>query len=124
LLARNAFVTEWGLQDEIAVLAARYSRDQAEDNTCGNGLPEDHEDEDDVLDERYISAVTASSRSFLARIFSLIAVHTPSRASSLQNRLKPISWVNIMELLSVARLEGITPSAIERIRSRLEDIYG
>jgi len=47
----------------------------------------------------FLAPITKEVVSFLAHLFALIAAHSPARAASMQNRIEPIGWEGISELL-------------------------
>ena len=47
----------------------------------------------------FLAPITKEVTSFLAHLFALIATHSPARPASMQNRIEPIGWEGISELL-------------------------
>ena len=55
-------------------------------------------DEDDPNHPFYVHYMTSITASLLLRIFSLV-IHTPARSASTQNRIEPLNWRSVIDIL-------------------------
>lgn len=114
LLAEDVPVPEWSLEDEVALLAslalkhqhspllAELEEQQEPDLGSEEALELDSDPEPDVDAENpvYIPYVTLSASNFLSSVLARVAAHTPLRPPSMQNRIGPIGWKTVLEVLA------------------------
>ena len=113
LLAHDVYVPEWNLEDEIGLLAANAlklhphpplpvfpskSSISGSNDDGDNNEDEDNEGNGDALS--YISPLTNAASIYLSTILALLAAHTPNRPLSQQNRIEPIGWRAVLDMLS------------------------
>ncbi|KAF7366695.1 hypothetical protein MSAN_00927600 [Mycena sanguinolenta] len=121
LLVKDLRVPEWGLQDEIGALVRQCLR---------NNPHSSDEDEDGVSSEDVASAdapswlphLTQSASGFLSSLFALLAHHTPARPQSMQDRLNPLDWKMVLDI--VASCGDVDSTVINNVKTRMEAIYG
>jgi len=82
-------------------------------------------EEDDPDYPFYVPYLTAITASLLSTIFSLLAKHTPARTASLQNRIEPLNWRSVIDVLvNCDESEYANPKVLENVIRRMEAIYG
>ncbi|KAJ7130257.1 hypothetical protein C8R44DRAFT_63224 [Mycena epipterygia] len=91
LLVTDIKVPEWGLEDEIEALM----------RLCLRNNP--HLAVEETLDAGdtppSLPHLAQSASNFLSSILALIALHTPARPQSMQDRLNPIGWQAVLDVL-------------------------
>ena len=122
-LVHETFVPEYTLRDEVEALALSVLRSQTSASR-GMGsersrLPENNSSEEIVEDDyndssnttalppAFTSALTQEISLLLTHVFALLAHHRPVAASSLQNRLAPIGWESLLDIVANG---GMIPS--------------
>jgi hypothetical protein len=106
LLADDVHVPEWGLEDEIKLLALHSLR-QYSPHKFLDPSPEDagtDADEDDILPPSTVKALTLSSSSHLSSILAIISAHIPLYEKGLQSRLKPVGWESVVDMMGASGL--------------------
>ena len=83
LLLEDVPIPEWTLEDDVAVIASRVTEF----------------DEVDPDHPFYVPYLTSITVSLLSTIFSLLAKHTPARSASMQNRIEPLNWRSVFDVL-------------------------
>ncbi|KAF7319502.1 hypothetical protein HMN09_00289200 [Mycena chlorophos] len=116
LLVRDTIVPTFGLEEEIAVLARQCLRLQNADS-----LPNPDEQDPDS-DSASMPAIASSASAFLSSTLALLAHHTPARPQSMQDRLNPLKWQDVLEI--VAACGDADATMISNVKTRLEAIYG
>ncbi|KAF8653646.1 hypothetical protein AX16_003798 [Volvariella volvacea WC 439] len=129
LLAGDVWPPQWGLQDEINSLVTHILKNRPLppfpdsiptepfadadeesgmdiDTPPSSQLPQESQQDDsdsdiDVDMHPFVPYLTATSTHLLSTILSLLASHTPNRAASLQNRIEPMGWRSVLDVLSV-----------------------
>ncbi|KAJ6463909.1 hypothetical protein C8R45DRAFT_1220030 [Mycena sanguinolenta] len=121
LLVTDLRVPEWGLEDEIEALVRQCLRN--------NPHPTDEDDEgetgEDVAPEdapMWLPHLTQSASAFLSSLFALLAHHTPARPQSMQDRLNPLDWKMVLDI--VASCGNVDSTVINNVKTRMEAIYG
>ncbi|KAF7292956.1 hypothetical protein MIND_01194800 [Mycena indigotica] len=99
----------FGFADEIGSIARRCL--PADDNTDLN------EELEDIL-----PPIVASAEAFLSSTLALLAHYTPPRPQSMQNRLNPLRWQDVLEIM--AACGDVDATMISNVKVRLESIYG
>ena len=112
LLLEDVPIPEWTLEDEVAVIASRVLKSRPEPTFPVFEGPLEHDDpshtdyvmnmefdEDDPDHPLYVPYLTSTTASLLSTIFSLLAKHTPARPASMQNRIEPLNWRSVIDVL-------------------------
>lgn len=116
LLIQDVPVPEWTLQDEVERLANRFLHPPR------NFDEETEEDAEEPIDSTAIEHLTLDTTEYLSHIFAAIAAHVPMVEGSMQNRLKPLNWENVLAIVGATGL--VDPSSMERVSECLKDVYG
>jgi len=111
LLANDVYIPEWSLEDEIGILAANalklqprpplfalQSRSPATGSGSGDTEGKDSEGDGDTAS--YLPHLTNAASTYLSTILALLVAHTPNRPQSQQNRIEPIGWRAVLNILS------------------------
>ncbi|EGO26735.1 hypothetical protein SERLADRAFT_464117 [Serpula lacrymans var. lacrymans S7.9] len=123
MLAGDVHVPEWSFQDEVKLLAIQALQQQRKSGSEGDQSPSDEEvKEEDIFDSSFLNALTVASSTHLSQILSLLAAHIPQAEKSMQNRIKPLRWENVLDIMATSGF--VDEKSIENIQSRLEAIYG
>ncbi|KAG7442897.1 uncharacterized protein BT62DRAFT_363007 [Guyanagaster necrorhizus] len=109
LLPEDLIRPQWGLEDEISVMASQRQK---------QNQPESDEEEDD---KEYLPHLHLSTSNCLEAILASVVAHTPLRADSMQNRLNPIDWRFVLNVLVSQKV--VHPEVIERAEMRLRSMY-
>ena len=139
LLAGDVYVPEWGLEDEVKLLALRtlqcegslYITDdldasppsslrEATSNPELDAQSSPHDsaysssrnlatepniyDFEQLLTPQYLAALTSSAGLYLSRILGLLAAYVPQSGKSMQNRVRPIGWQSVLDIVAVNNL--------------------
>jgi len=114
LLSEDVHVPEWGLEDEIGLLASHAIKCHPPPSTSNPQLgihpcPDSHPPEPDIEVESdgysdsdppsYLPALTLQVSNHLSQILALLVAHTFPREKSLQNRIEPIGWETVLDVL-------------------------
>ncbi|KAJ7056997.1 hypothetical protein C8F01DRAFT_339887 [Mycena amicta] len=89
LLVNDITLPQFGLDDEIAVLARNCLRDTID--------PDEIDDDNNNLDP-----ISTSATAFLSSTLALLAHHTPARTQSMQDRLNPIGWRDVLDIVAAS----------------------
>ena len=105
-------IPEWTLEDEVAVIASRVIKSRPAPTFPVFEGPLEHDDpshtdyvmntefdEDDPDYPFYVPYLTSITASLLSTIFSLLAKHIPARPASMQNRIEPLNWRSVIDVL-------------------------
>ncbi|KAF8915441.1 hypothetical protein CPB85DRAFT_1294472 [Mucidula mucida] len=98
LLLEDVSKPEWTLQEEISVMMSKIQQDDDGD---------DADSDDDVDKEEYLPHFALALR---------------SRADSLQNRLNPIDWKYVLQVVGSENM--MDPTVIQNAERRLRSMYG
>ncbi len=127
LLPEDLPQLQWGLGDEISVIVSQLQKVHQQGN-----------EEDDDEDREFLPHLHLSTSNCLEAILGTVAAHTPLRPDSLQNRLNPIDWRFVLNVLvdqkivhpsaftvlcSISSLIVLPNRVIERAETRLRAIY-
>ncbi|KAJ6613588.1 hypothetical protein B0H10DRAFT_216761 [Mycena sp. CBHHK59/15] len=120
LLVTDVHVPEWGLQDEIEALMGIALK-----NNPHAGLSESDSLEDLDVDDTpsTLPYLTQSASNFLSSVLALIAIHTPARPQSMQDRINPIGWQNVLDVVGSCGDSRFDENMINNVRARMEAIY-
>ncbi|KAJ6588355.1 hypothetical protein B0H19DRAFT_1248027 [Mycena capillaripes] len=113
LLVTDLEVPQWGLNDEIEALVRLCLRDSSH--------PRD-EDVDPEESPACLPHLTQSASAFLSSTLALLAHHTPARTQSLQDRLNPLGWQTVLDV--VASCGDVDATMLNNVKTRMEAIYG
>ncbi|KAG6865173.1 hypothetical protein C0991_004721 [Blastosporella zonata] len=129
LLADDVHVPEWSLEDEIGHLAERalnppqLPRHETEQPDQGHDDLLDPEDID--TDPSYLPHLTLTASNHLSTILALLVAHTPNRPNSQQNRVEPMGWRAVLDVLSSCGDPSVAdPKIISSVKTRMEALYG
>ena len=113
LLLEDVPIPEWSLEDEVAVIASRIMKSRPTPTFPVFEGPLEHDDpshtdyvmnteldEDNPDHPFYVPYLTSITASVLSKIFSLLAKHTPARPASMQNRIEPLNWRSVIDVLA------------------------
>lgn len=118
LLSGDVHVPEWSLEDEVALLANQYLNVHGDDSPClpislgttaglpdadnftGSNQPHDLEDAESSLAPHTLHALTESTARYLSQILALLAAYVPSAEESMQNRVRPLDWENVLSIIA------------------------
>jgi hypothetical protein len=110
LLADDVHIPEWSLEDELGLLAANALKNQnrpplppshAETPALRSDASEDPDSDDaDGDPSTYLPHLLNASSNYLSTILALLVAHTPNRPHSQQNRIEPIGWRAVLDMLS------------------------
>ncbi|ETW77293.1 hypothetical protein HETIRDRAFT_429577 [Heterobasidion irregulare TC 32-1] len=128
LLAGDVHVPEWGFADEVYLLARQaldriptlnltsstsastvHKREDAADaEDDEENIEEDDSDLDSDADSQIPPAAKGALSSLceahLGQILAALASHVPLAESSMQNRIRPLGWVDVLDIVSVSGL--------------------
>jgi hypothetical protein len=118
LLSGDVHVPEWSLQDEVALLATQYLRAHASDSSSqplslvtiseptdvndltGSDKPYDLEHIESLLPPHALQALTESTARYLSQVLALLAAYMPLAQDSMQNRVRPLDWENVLAIVA------------------------
>ncbi|PFH53422.1 hypothetical protein AMATHDRAFT_1088 [Amanita thiersii Skay4041] len=130
LLANDVHMPAWGFEDEVAVIAAKalkHPRPWPSEILDLPGLETDDTPDLDVDDPKrptYFKYLTASATAYLSTILALLAAHTPPRPPSMQNRIEPLDWRSVLEIVTVyGDSNVIDERIINKVTARMEALY-
>lgn len=123
LLLNDLHKPPWSFQDEIAIIALQalklfpppaFSKEPlpSEDNSSDEVPSQDDDDSDDQHEDldmdvddpdrqSYLKHVAMSASTFLSNVLMLLSSNTPPRPPSMQNRIEPLDWRSVLEIVSV-----------------------
>lgn len=116
LLIQDVPVPEWTLQDEVERLANKLLQSPR------NSAEEAEEDAEEPIDSVAIENLTLETTEYLSHLLAAIAAHVPMVGGSMQNRLKPLNWENVLAIVGATGL--VDPSSMERVLGCLKSAYG
>ncbi|RDB23731.1 hypothetical protein Hypma_009460 [Hypsizygus marmoreus] len=135
LLIGDVHVPEWTLEDEIGLLAADTLKrrphpplpivgSHADDSASDE---DEDEDEDDQYGDPsvYLPHLTNVASNHLSTILALLVAHTPNRPHAQQNRIEPMGWRAVLDVLSACGDPSVAdPTMINSVKTRMEALYG
>ncbi|KAF8809400.1 hypothetical protein BYT27DRAFT_7337171 [Phlegmacium glaucopus] len=138
LLLEDVPIPEWTLEDEVTVIASRVIKAHPTPTFPVTEGPLEHDDpshtdyvmntefeEDDPDYPFYVPYLTSVVATLLSTTFSLLAKHTPSRPASMQNRIEPLNWRSVIDVIVACDIpEYSNPKILENVIRRMEAIYG
>ncbi|KAJ3504164.1 hypothetical protein NMY22_g18012 [Coprinellus aureogranulatus] len=115
-------IPRWDLRDEVLAIA-RAAAPRNPDVEEEPSLEEEEELENDIL-----HPIPDIVQDLLVSVMNLLAVHIPPVTDTLQNRMRPVGWEHVLNVLSASlhgREQGLlTADVIKSTRTRLEQLYG
>lgn len=99
LLIQDVPIPEWTLQDEVERLANRFLQPPSNPNV-------ETEVVEEPIDSVAIKHLTLETTEYLSHLFAAIAAHVPMVGGSMQNRLKPLNWENILAIIGATGIAG------------------
>ena len=122
LLLNDLHKPTWSFQDEIAIIASQalklvqpppFSQEESrseDDSSCESDEMSSTQDDqrneldldgDDPDHQSYFNYIAMSASAFLSDILMLLSSNIPPRPPSMQNRIEPVDWRSILEIVSV-----------------------
>jgi hypothetical protein len=98
LLIQDVPIPEWTLQDEVERLANKFLQPPS------NSDEETEEDAEEPIDSVAIEHLTLETTEYLSHLFAAIAAHVPMVKESMQNRVRPLNWENILAIVGASGL--------------------
>ena len=98
LLIQDVPIPEWTLQDEVERLANRFLQPPSDPNQ------ETEEDVEEPIESDAVKYLTLETTEYLSHLFASIAAHVPMVEGSMQNRLKPLDWENVLAIVGASGL--------------------
>jgi hypothetical protein len=102
LLDGDVHNPEFGFEEEIKLIASEALQLFRKDTSDKNVISED--EEENLLPQSFLDSLTHSSSSHLSQILSALAAHVPLTEKSMQNRVKPIGWEAVLDIVAVGRI--------------------
>jgi hypothetical protein len=105
LLEGYVHAPEFGFQDEIEMIASEALKLQQcqEDPDDDDHLPAEDYIET-RLPQSFLDSLTLASSTHLSQILASLAAHVPLTEKSMQNRIKPIGWEGVLDIVAVSGL--------------------
>lgn len=104
LLAGDVHVPEWGLDEEIRLIASQSMKDSK--TSSGRSSEDDGtvnvEDEDDLLPDSSLIALRNDSVNHLSHMLSTLSFCIPLVEKSLRNRVRPLNWERVLAAVSAS----------------------
>jgi len=156
----DVLLPEWTLEDEVAVIASQVIKLRPPPvfpvSPAGSDDMDDEEGEDQfvrVMDMEveeddpdipfHVPYLTSTVAEYLSTILGLLASLTPARAASMQNRIEPLGWRTIIDVVVTCGIPEFTNAkyvalvlsdslvvhcpccrVIQNVIKRMERIYG
>ncbi|KAJ6591027.1 hypothetical protein DFH09DRAFT_1138358 [Mycena vulgaris] len=119
LLVKDVHVPEWGLEDEVEALMRVCLREHPRPAVLESADAEEPDEAPPSLPH-----LTQSASNFLSSILALIALHTPARSQSMQDRLNIIGWQNVLEIVAASGDKALVDAnMMTSVKARMEAIY-
>ena len=93
LLIQDVPIPEWTLQDEVERLVHRFL------NLPNSPGEEMREETEELIDSVTLKNLTLETTEYLSHLLAAIAAHVPMVEGSMQNRLKPLNWENVLAIV-------------------------
>lgn len=123
MLAGDVHVPEWGLEDEVAHIALHHlasrrrksrppappapasaRKDSVDPEDAMDSADEEDEDEVNRLTPLALRALTTSASIYVSQVLALLAAHVPLAEKSMQNRVRPMDWESVLEIVAASGL--------------------
>lgn len=102
LLKGDFAAPEFTFEDEVKALAAEALLNEQREHWPTPPLNAEEEEEAEELPKSSLEALTLASSTHLTHILGALAVHIPPTEKSMQNRIKPIGWRGVLDILAVS----------------------
>jgi len=93
LLMNDVPRPEWSIEDETRHLVEAISRNPP----LPAAIQPENEDQDNI--SSFVPNLTNIVSNYLSSIFALLAAHTPNRPPGQQNRVQPMGWRAVLDVL-------------------------
>ncbi|KAG5725199.1 hypothetical protein E4T56_gene10176 [Termitomyces sp. T112] len=131
LLVNDIHVPEWSFEDEIRYLAEHISKHQSQTLFPPQEPGKDGENPDDLVSEdiddvgpSYLPHLTQAASNYLSTILALLVAHTPNRPDSQQNRIEPMCWRALLDVLSSCGDPNVADlKMLSSVEMRMESLY-
>ena len=97
LLMNDVPRPDWSIEDEMRHLVEDISKKHPRPPLPAV-IQQENEDQDDV--PSFVPNLTNIVSNYLSSIFALLAAHTPNRSPGQQNRVQPMGWRAVLDILS------------------------
>jgi hypothetical protein len=104
LLEGDVHSPEFRFQDEIEMIASEALKLQRQEDPDGDNHFPEEDDEEARLPQSFMDSLTLASSTYLSQILSALAAHIPLAEKSMQNRIKPIRWEGVLDIVAVGGL--------------------
>lgn len=98
LLVKDVPTPEWTFQDEVERLANKFLQPP------NNLKQETEEDAEEPIESTAVKHLTLETTEYLSHLLAAIAAHVPMVEGSMQNRLRPLNWENILAIVGASGL--------------------
>ncbi|KAH9947819.1 hypothetical protein B0H21DRAFT_851361 [Amylocystis lapponica] len=119
LLEGDVHVPEWGLEDEVHHIAVQFLVLRV---LWTLHCVADDVDEDDRLSPSSLRNLVAASATHTSQILALLAAHVPYAENSMQNRVRPINWETVLDVVGANGI--VQANVLDNVCHRMEAIYG
>ena len=155
LLLNDLHKPTWSFQDEVAIIASQalklvepppfpQEESRSGDNSSDEISSQDDQhneldmDVDDPDRQSYFNYMAMSASNFLSDILVLLSSNIPPRPPSMQNRIEPVDWRSVLEIVSVVADEEyvllrhlscviismyVYCRLINKVKARMERLY-
>ncbi|KAG5645166.1 hypothetical protein DXG03_006790 [Asterophora parasitica] len=133
LLIDDVHVPEWSLEDEIGDLATNTLKIRPRPPFPELGFERSNEAAADDLfnvgdedaDLSFLPHLTNAASNHLSTILALLVAHTPNRSVGLQNRIEPMGWRTVLDVLTSCDDPSVADlKIINDVKTRMEALYG
>lgn len=118
-------IPEWRLDDEVKSLGevvVRQLGEQVKEDSIADGQGDAGDLEANDLRPPTTQLLVAHTGALLAHVLNALADLRPATVASMQNRLSPLNWQDVVNALAA---QGVVDQAIiSRADERLRDMYG
>ncbi|KNZ81138.1 hypothetical protein J132_03130 [Termitomyces sp. J132] len=122
---------KWSFEDEIRYLAEHISKHQSQTLFPPQEAEKDGENPDDLVSEdiddvgpSYLPHLTQAASNYLSTILALLVAHTPNRPDSQQNRIEPMCWRALLDVLSSCGDPNVADlKMLSSVEMRMESLY-
>jgi hypothetical protein len=104
LLQGDVYIPEWELADEVHALAKECLIYSSEDSSGSGTSPNTVPDDEEKSPSSHVASLTETIDELLSQTFTLLAAHRPSAASDRVDRLSPMDWQTVLNVLAASSL--------------------
>jgi len=98
LLVHDVPIPEWTLQDEVERLANKFLQPPS------NPEQGTEEDMEEPIKSTAVKHFTLETTEYLSHLFATVGAHVPMVEGSMQNRLSPLNWENVLAIVGASGL--------------------